>query len=105
MLAPFNDLSSQRRAETERALLEGVAGGCVVPLAGFCIEEGDRLYLRARLGRPDGSLMLSAEGRAPLGETRALGLRVAEELLAQGGAEIVTAAKSGGYRPNQAPQN
>lgn len=105
MLEPFNDLSSQRRAETERALLEGVAGGCVVPLAGFCVEEGDQLYLRARLGRPDGSLMLRAEGRAPLGETRALGLRVAQELLDQGGAEIVSAAKQTGYGPNQAPSN
>ncbi len=105
LVAPLNDLSSQTRATAERALLEGVAGGCVVPLAGFCVEEDGELWLRARLGKPDGSSMLSAEKRAAssspakrdansvLRLAHELGHAVAADLLSQGGAAIVRAAK------------
>ncbi len=78
----------------ERSLLTAVAGGCVVPLAGHCVwERGERLWLRARLGRPDGSKVLAAEARGT--DPQELGRQVAHELLDQGGADIVRAAKEG----------
>jgi hydroxymethylbilane synthase len=105
LLAPLNDASSRRRATAERALLAGVAGGCVVPLAGFCVENEGELWLRARLGKPDGSVMLSAEERISIASSQEkddtaalqlayeLGQEVAADLLSQGGAAIVDAAK------------
>ncbi len=66
LLAPLNDGKSRRCAVAERALLEGVAGGCVVPLAGYCVEDAGELVLRARLGRPDGSRLLSADASVRL---------------------------------------
>jgi hydroxymethylbilane synthase len=38
-----------------------------------------------------GARILRAEGAAPAGEAEALGIRVAEDLLAQGAAEILAA--------------
>jgi len=105
LVAPLNDASSRRRATAERALLAGVAGGCVVPLAGYCVEDAGELWLRALLGKPDGSVMLSAEQRISVASSEEeddtamlqlayeLGQEVAADLLSQGGATIVNAAK------------
>ena len=41
------------------------------------------------LGRPDGSLLLTAESRAPAAEAAQLGIAVADDLLAQGAADIL----------------
>jgi len=81
------------RARAERSLLEAVAGGCVVPLAGYCEWSEDRLRLRARLGPPDGSRLLTAEALGEPERAEELGRVVAQEILQQGGAEIIDQAK------------
>ena len=64
-----------------------------MPIA--CFAELDQaageLWLRGLVGRPDGTTLLRAEGRAPAqeAEAQALGEQVAEELLAQGAGEIL----------------
>ena len=66
-------------------------GGCQVPIACYAElqEAGSVLWLRGLVGRPDGSLLLRAEGHAPASEAAALGERVADDLLAQGAGEIL----------------
>lgn len=80
-----------RRVAAERALNRHLQGGCQVPIA--CYAEyagaGEELWLRALVGRPDGSLILRAEARAPAAEAEALGVTVAEALLAQGAGAIL----------------
>ena len=56
------------------------------------MTEGDSLWLRARVGSPDGANVIAAEARGSNPE--ALGLEVAEALLEMGAAEILTAARS-----------
>jgi hydroxymethylbilane synthase len=75
----------------ERALNQRLQGGCQVPIAAFAELEdsGENLYLRALVGKPDGSLLLRAEARAPSSEAEALGIAVAEDLLSQGAAAIL----------------
>lgn len=73
----------------ERALLARLEGGCQIPLAAHAEVEGDRLRLRARVGRVDGSLLLEAEGEGTRAEAEAIGVRAAEELLARGADEIL----------------
>ena len=63
----------------------------MVPLAGYCVRDGEELWLRGRLGEPDGTQLREAEARGTDGE--ALGREVAEALLADGGEEIVRRAK------------
>jgi hydroxymethylbilane synthase len=77
-------------------LLESVAGGCVVPLAGFAELGGDHLHMRARLAHPERGPMLEAELELPTAQAYELGQRVGEMLLDQGGAAIVAAAKAMG---------
>lgn len=84
------------RARAERSLLAKVAGGCVVPLAGFAELMGERMRLRARLGSPTDGELLHAEAEGSVAEAFDLGQQAGEQLLAQGGAEIVAAAKAVG---------
>ncbi|MFG9864281.1 hydroxymethylbilane synthase, partial [Pseudomonas aeruginosa] len=75
----------------ERALNKRLNGGCQVPIACYAIREGDQLWLRGLVGQPDGTQLLRAEGRAPLADAEALGVRVAEDLLEQGAEAILEA--------------
>jgi hydroxymethylbilane synthase len=93
LVSAIDHSETHARAHAERSLLAKVAGGCVVPLAGYAETAEGRLHLRARLGSPQGGELLRAEAKGPTAEAAAIGERVGEELLAQGGAAIVTAAK------------
>ena len=76
----------------KRTVVRKLDGGCDVPIASFAVTEGDRLWLRARVGSPDGANVIAAEARGR--DPEALGLEVAEALLEMGAAEILTAARS-----------
>lgn len=75
----------------ERALNGHLQGGCQVPIACYAllIDGGDALWLRGLVGKPDGSLILRAEGRASSDQAVELGISVAEDLLAQGADAIL----------------
>ncbi|MTZ13659.1 hydroxymethylbilane synthase [Pseudomonas sp. JL972] len=91
LLACLNDSATATRVTAERALNKRLNGGCQVPIACYAVLEGEQLWLRGLVGQPDGSLLLRAEGRAPVAEAEALGVRVAEDLLAQGAERILQA--------------
>ena len=76
----------------ERTVVKRLDGGCDVPIASFAVTEGDVLWLRARVGSPDGKTVISSEARGS--EPVALGLEVADALLAKGAADILKAARS-----------
>ena len=82
-----------QRVTAERAMNQRLQGGCQVPIACYAehADGGARLRLRGLVGRPDGSLILRAEGEADVGEAQQLGETVADQLLAQGAAEILAA--------------
>lgn len=89
LLVPLHDKDSADRVIAERALNRHLNGGCQVPIACYAVLQGDNLWLRGLVGQPDGSLMLRAEATAPRQDAEALGIAVAEELLAQGAGEIL----------------
>ena len=89
LLAPLHHQATAARVLAERALNRRLEGGCQVPIAGFAELDGDRLHLRALVGEPDGSRVIRAEGEGPLDQPGELGVRVAEDLLAQGAAAIL----------------
>lgn len=82
----------------ERAFLEGLGGGCAVPVAARArADEGGRLHLRGRVLAPDGSKRVEVEGEGELsmgqGDSavaRACGLGAAEEALSRGAAELLS---------------
>ncbi|GAB3386134.1 hydroxymethylbilane synthase [Azotobacter armeniacus] len=98
LLAPLNHEPTALRVGAERALNRRLNGGCQVPIACYAELEGDQLWLRGLVGQPDGSLLLRAEARAASGEAEALGVQVAEALLAQGAQRILEAVYGEGER-------
>ena len=89
LIAPLADVETTLRVQAERAMNETLNGGCQVPLAGYAVLEGEQLYLRGLVGEPDGSIVLRSEIRGPSSEAVALGIRLAQDLIAQGAGEIL----------------
>ncbi len=91
LLAPLHHADTADRVNAERALNKHLNGGCQVPIACYALLEGDQLWLRGLVGQPDGGELLRAEARAPRAAAAALGVQVAEALLAQGADRILAA--------------
>ncbi|WP_068115647.1 hydroxymethylbilane synthase [Tropicimonas marinistellae] len=73
------------RLAAERSYLATLDGSCETPIAGLAILEGNEIWLRGEILRPDGSECLAAEARAPVGDAAALGHDLAAGLLDRAG--------------------
>lgn len=91
LIAPLHDPDTAACVIAERALNARLQGGCQVPIAGFAQLRAGRLYLRGRVGRPDGRELIAAEIEGEAGEAQALGYALAETLLARGADRILQA--------------
>jgi hydroxymethylbilane synthase len=89
LLTPLHHDDTAARVIAERAMNKHLNGGCQVPIACYAVLEGDSLWLRGLVGQPSGTLTLSADARAPRADAEALGIQVAEQLLAQGAEKIL----------------
>jgi hydroxymethylbilane synthase len=93
------DHAATRVAVTaERALLRRIEGGCQVPLGALATRVGGQLSLTASVCALDGSIAIDCQDQTPLVDVTqpsalaaaaALGVRVAEQLLARGAADII----------------
>ena len=90
LIAPLGDVNTTLRVSAERAMNETLNGGCQVPIAGYAVLEGDQLYMRGLVGEPDGSRVLRAEIRGHAKDATDLGVKLAQDLLAQGAGEILS---------------
>jgi hydroxymethylbilane synthase len=86
LIAAIDDGPTSVRLAAERALLAGLDGSCRTPIGGLAVIEGDGLWLRGEIIRPDGSERHATERRGPLSDAAAMGRDAAEELRARGGA-------------------
>lgn len=91
LLKPLHHADTAVRVTAERALNKHLNGGCQVPIACYAVLEDDQLWLRGFVGQPDASVLLRAEQRAHRDNAEALGIAVAEDLLAQGAGDILAA--------------
>jgi hydroxymethylbilane synthase len=93
LIEPLHHQHTAWRVGAERALNTRLQGGCQVPIAAYAeLEAPGSLWLRGLVGRADGSEILRAEGRAKAEDFAALGTAVADDLLAQGAADLLAAA-------------
>jgi len=92
-LSPLACAQTSACALAERTVSKMLGGSCQVPLAAYAQimegEKGDVLHLQARVGRPDGSLILQAQQAGAVAQAQALGQTVAQQLLAQGAQAIM----------------
>lgn len=84
-----NDLESELCLLAERAFLKKLEGGCSIPAFGYCRRDGEQLVLTAGLASLDGAVMLRVEERGDVATPEALGRKVGEMILAQGGRDLL----------------
>lgn len=85
LLDAIHDRETGLRVDAERAFLERLDGSCETPIAGLALLDGDSLWLRGELLRPDGSASVAGEIRGPVADGPALGRDLAARLLAEAG--------------------
>lgn len=85
----LNDQTTWDCLLAERTLLTEMEGNCQIPLAGYCILNGDELFLRALIADPEGESILRYEARAARQDSVKLGREAAQWLLKNGGEEIL----------------
>jgi hydroxymethylbilane synthase len=90
LLAPLDHPETHTLLRAERALNHRLNGGCQVPIAGYAVLEGDDIYLRGLVGRPDGSEVVRGEIRGHAKNAEQLGTELAETLLSQGAEAILS---------------
>ena len=88
-LAAIHDRDSADAIATERAFLTALGGGCSVPAGAFAEVRMGRISLIATIAAPDGSLLLRAADSDDRSCAAALGERIANRLLSQGGRELL----------------
>ncbi len=85
LLRAIHDDPTARRLAAERAFLATLDGSCETPIAGLAELDGDTLWLRGEILRPDGSERVADEIRGPVSDGAEMGAALAHALLARGG--------------------
>ena len=90
LLAPIHHGATATQLAAERRFLYGLDGSCRTPIAGLAVIEGEEMWLRGEIVRPDGSERLATERRGPVSDAAAMGADAADELRAKGGTGFFT---------------
>jgi hydroxymethylbilane synthase len=89
LIEPLHHAETATRLAAERAMNERLNGGCQVPIAGHAVLDGNTLTVHGLVGEPDGSSIVRANRSGPVADATALGIAVADELLASGADAIL----------------
>jgi hydroxymethylbilane synthase len=88
-LARLDHPATRAAVTAERAFLAGLGGGCSLPVAALGRLSGSEIELQALVAGPDGREVLRVQGRGPVDASQELGLRLAQQLLAEGAATLL----------------
>ena len=90
----MHDPAEERRVAAERSFLARMGGSCQTPLAAHAIDRpGGGLRIVGMCGMPDGSKILRAEIAGPIEDAELLGVKLGDDLMAQGADAILAATK------------
>ncbi|MBA2544565.1 MAG: hydroxymethylbilane synthase [Deltaproteobacteria bacterium] len=89
----IHDEAEARRIAAERSFLLRMGGSCQTPLAAHAVDRDGGIHMVGMCGMPDGSQILHGEVRGSVADAELLGTRLADDLLARGAAEILSATK------------
>jgi hydroxymethylbilane synthase len=85
MLAAIHHTPTGQQLAAERGFLARLDGSCETPIAGLAVLEGETLWLRGEILRPDGTRVIAGELRGPVADAAAIGAALADQLLAESG--------------------
>jgi hydroxymethylbilane synthase len=92
LLATLNHENTHQAVLAERTMLLALCAGCLAPVGALALADGERLSLQAAVLSPDGRRRIQAGAVTAANEAVYLGQIIAEELTAQGAAEMIAAA-------------
>ncbi|MEM7515498.1 MAG: hydroxymethylbilane synthase, partial [Planctomycetota bacterium] len=94
-LRAIGDPDAWAAALCERAFLRTLQGGCSAPIGGHArvASGGEALSLHGIVLAPDGARSVEGRLAGPLHDAESLGVRLAEDLIEQGAAEILESAR------------
>ncbi len=89
------DYAPSRAAVTaERSLLRSLGAGCTAPVGALAEhaegDDGPEIWLRAVVAAPDGSWSIRLSATGPPDAAADIGCRLAQEMLAEGAAELMS---------------
>ncbi len=100
LLKPLHHVNTAEQVTAERAMNRRLQGGCEVPIACYAIHEGDQnLWLRGLVAEPDGTLILEDDIRGAASDGEAMGIQLAERLLAAGADKILAKVYQNAEQP------
>ena len=94
VIRPVNDADCWARIRAERAMLETLGGGCLVPIGVVSEVQAGLLTIRGSVLTPDGSRRVSATHHGPADAPLAVGQELAAMLLGEGAAELLLIDRS-----------
>jgi hydroxymethylbilane synthase len=94
-LAPLEDRATRIQVEAERGFLRKLQGGCQVPIAGHAEVKGEQVRLRGLVANLDGTVLIRGERAGPVADAARVGEELADELLARGAGEVLSAIEKG----------
>jgi hydroxymethylbilane synthase len=98
LLQPLADGAAHARLAAERAVVEGLDASCNTPVGAYASVDGDRIDVCAYAGLPDGSEWITDRLAGAVTDARALGVDVAQRMLAAGAGELLRRLGSAGER-------
>lgn len=89
LLASISHITTKSVVTAERAMLAALRAGCHAPVGVAATVDGDQLSLEAVLLNVEGTQLIKKTACGPMTDPQAIGNRVAELLLADGGEELI----------------
>ena len=77
----------------ERDFLRKLEGGCTAPIGALAQIKNNIVHFKGALFSLDGTQKIEIEKEIPLAESKNIGITFAEELLANGGTELMQQIK------------
>ncbi len=93
LLDQLDDETSHATTNSERSMLALLHGGCSAPVGAWGHFEGKKLVLDGLVASKDGTQVLTASAAGNLSTSQEVGQQVAKQLLSQGAADIIAAAR------------
>lgn len=93
LLAALDHFPTRCAVTAERAFLQQLDAGCRLPVSAYATLDGRDLHLTGRVSDLEGMQTITLRGVAPAGEADALGVRLAEQALAQGAGALLSTVR------------
>lgn len=94
ILDQLNHLPSRQGVLAERAMLAALCGGCLAPVGALGKVHAGQLELEGVVLSGNGAQRLFAGAKGPADDAEQIGRQVAEQLLSQGAAGLIAAARA-----------